>query len=303
MKKSTDLPYVLNSISDLHKILSLSDPVHPLVTVINLEDTNSIIHEDVHHIVFNFYCTLLEKNVKGKIRYGRQYFDFDSGAMVFIAPGQTLATHGHSERPSGWGLAFHPDLIRSFPLAREVKRYGYFSYAVTEGLQLSEEEESTIVGLLHQIQRECRAPMDNFAQRLVVGHIELLLNYADRFYARQFMTRKQTNPDLLIRVEQLLTDYIDGLQGLHRGLPTVQYLAGHLHLSPDYLSDMLRVVTGQNAQQHIHHRLVEKSKELIVAGQLSISEIAFQLGFEHSQSFSKFFKAKTSVSPLQFRRS
>ena len=145
--------------------------------------------------------------------------------------------------------------------------------------------------------------MDSFTQRLVTGHIGLLLNYADRFYTRQFMTRKQVSPDLLIRAEQILTDYIDGLQGLHKGLPTVQYLADHLHISPGYLSDMLRVVTGQNAQQHIHHRLVEKSKELISASQLSISEIAFQLGFEHTQSFSKFFKAKTSLSPLQFRRS
>lgn len=303
MKKRTERPHMLNSIPELHKALSLPEPVHPLVTVINLEDTNSIIHEDIHQVVFNFYCIWLEKNVTGKIRYGRQYFDFDSGAMIFIAPGQTLATHGHNERPSGWGLAFHPDFIRPFPLAGDIKKYGYFSYSVTEGLQLSEEEEATIVAILHQIRREYSVPMDSFTQRLVTGHIGLLLNYADRFYTRQFMTRKQVSPDLLIRAEQILTDYIDGLQGLHKGLPTVQYLADHLHISPGYLSDMLRVVTGQNAQQHIHHRLVEKSKELISASQLSISEIAFQLGFEHTQSFSKFFKAKTSLSPLQFRRS
>jgi AraC family transcriptional regulator, transcriptional activator of pobA len=302
MPKKANTPLKLNSIRELHRILSLPEPAHPLVSVIDLADTRSIVHEDVHEIVFNFYCMWLEKTVSGKIRYGRQYVDFDNGAMIFIAPGQMLATHGHDEPPSGWGLAFHPDLIRSFDLATGIHKYGYFNYAVTEGLQLSGEEEALIVAVLQQIRREYSGPKDEFTQRLVVGHIGVLLDYADRFYTRQFTTRKPASPDVLMHVERLLTDYIDGFQGLHKGLPTVQYLADHLHVSPGYLSDMLRADTGQNAQQHIHFRLIEKSKELICSGELSISEIAYHLGFEHTQSFSKFFKAKTSLSPLQFRQ-
>lgn len=302
MKKFGQKPYIINSISELHRIFSLPKPEHPLVSVIDLKETHSIASEIAESIVFNFYSVWLEKDVNTRLKYGQQYFDFEEGAMIFIAPGQVLSTYSHQHSPSGWGLVFHPDFIQSYPLTGTINSYGYFSYAVNEGLHLSEKEETIITNLMKDIQQEYRSVIDNFSQDVIISQIETLLNYSNRFYHRQFLTRKNAGNDLLSRVDTLLSAWFDRKKN-EEGLPTVRDLAAGLNVSPNYLSDMLRSQTGQNAQQHIHDKLIEKAKELISTTSLSVSEIAFQLGFEHPQSFHKLFKNKTKLSPLEFRQS
>jgi len=301
MKKSGRKPHMVNSISELHRIFSLPKPEHPLISVIELEKTHSIASEISDSVVFNFYSVWLEKDVNTKLRYGQQYFDFEEGAMIFIAPGQVLSTYSHSHSPSGWGLVFHPDFIRHYPLTKTIKTFSYFSYAVNEGLHLSEKEESIIITLMKNILQEYQSVIDHFSQDLIVSQIETLLNYCNRFYHRQFLTRKNAGSHLLSQFETVLSARFENKN--ESGLITVQELAAALNVSPDYLSDMLQSQTGQNAQQHIHNKLIEKAKELISTTSLSVSEIAFQLGFEHPQSFHKLFKKKTKLSPLAFRQS
>jgi len=187
-------------------------------------------------------------------------------------------------------------------LAKTIKNYGFFSYAVNEALFLSEKEEETIVSVMRAILQEYRSNIDKYSQDVIVSHIEVLLNYSNRFYGRQFITRKYTSNDLLAQMESLLTDYFRE-KSLNKGLPTVQYVSEQLKVSPSYLSDMLRELTGQNAQQHIHNLLIEEAKELLSVTALSTSEIAYLLGFEYPQSFSRLFKQKTSLSPTDFRNS
>lgn len=290
----------INSIAGLHRWFSLPAPEHPLVSVIDLKDMQVTSNENINSVVFEFYSVWLEKDVKGKIRYGQSYFDFDEGKMIFIAPKQVLSTIDHQQTNGGYGLVFHPDFIKGYPLAKAIKDYGFFSYAVNEALFLSEKEEETIISVMQHIMREYRSNIDKYTQDVIVSHIEVLLNYSNRFYGRQFITRKNSNNDLLANMESLLMNYFRGT-GLSKGLITVQSLSEQLHVSPSYLSDMLRGLTGQNAQQHIHKFLIEQAKELLSTTTLSTSEIAYRLGFEHPQSFSRLFKQKTDFSPSDFR--
>ena len=300
MGKSAPRPYMVNSVSQLHQLLSLPKPVHPLVSVINLKD---IIPSGKESLVFNFYSIWQEKNVESKLRYGQNYFDFDEGSMIFLSPGQVVSSGSHKQTAYGWGLVFHPDFIRTYPLAKAIKLYGFFSYAVNEALHLSESEEKILDGIRENITNEYQSRIDDFSQDVMVSQIELMLHYCDRFYHRQFLTRKSLNHDLLTKFEMNVTEYFNGRKVNEMGLPTVQYLAATLNLSPGYLSDMLRTLTGQSAQQHIHNMLIDKAKELISTTSLSVSEIAYRLGFEHANSFSKLFKNKTKLSPLAFRQS
>ena len=292
----------INSIAELHRRFSLPAPEHPLVSVIDLKDMQSVRDENITSVVFNFYSVWLEKDVKGKIRYGQSYFDFDEGKMIFIAPKQVLSTIDHQQTNNGYGLVFHPDFIKGYPLAKAIKDYGYFSYAINEALFLSEKEEEIIISVMQNIKQEYHSNIDKYTQDVIVSHIEVLLNYSNRFYGRQFITRKSSNNDLLAQMEGLLMNYFRTAD-LNKGLLTVQSLSEQLHVSPSYLSDMLRELTGQNAQQHIHNFLIEEAKELLSTTKLSASEIAYQLGFEHPQSFSRLFKQKTDLSPSDFRNS
>jgi AraC-like DNA-binding protein len=292
----------INSISELHRMFSLPAPEHPLVSVIDLKDVKSNRAENITGIVFNFYSIWLEKDVQGKIRYGQSYFDFDEGKMIFIAPKQVLSVIEHQQTNNGYGLIFHPDLIKNYPLGKTIKDYGYFSYAVNEALFLSEKEEETIISVMRNIMQEYRSNIDRYTQDVIVSQIEVLLNYSNRFYGRQFITRKNANNDLLTKMESLLTSYFRG-DGLNKGLPTVQYLSAQLQVSPGYLSDMLRELTGQNTQQHIHNLLIDEAKELLSTTTLTTGEIAYRLGFEYPQSFSRLFKQKTNFSPSDFRNS
>lgn len=300
MGKPVHQPYMVNSVTQLHQLLSLPKPVHPLISVINLKDIKPSGKES---LVFNFYSIWQEKNVESKLRYGQNYFDFDEGSMIFLSPGQVVSSGNHKQTEYGWGLIFHPDFISTYPLAKKIKDYGFFSYATNEALHLSDSEEKVLNGILENITNEYRSRIDDFSQDVIVAQIELMLHYCDRFYHRQFLTRKSINYDLLTQFETILTDYFNGDKSNELGLPTVQYVADMLNVSPGYLSDMLRTLTGQSAQHHIHNRLIEKAKELISTTSLSVSEIAYCLGFEQPNSFSKLFKNKTNLSPLEFRKS
>ncbi|MGS2763696.1 helix-turn-helix domain-containing protein [Sinomicrobium sp. M5D2P9] len=304
MKKTGHKPYIIHSISELHKLLELPKPKHPLVSVINFEEIKCFDDESLRSVSYNFYCIAIKKNFEGKMKYGQQYYDFDEGVMTFFSPMQVVTTDiVENLKLSGYWLVVHPDFIRNYPLGKAIKEYGYFSYAVNEALHLSDDEEKAVTAIIQSIAHEYRSVIDNFSQDVIVSHIELLLNYCNRYYNRQFITRRAASNDLLIKLESLLSDYFNSEQLRESGLPTVQYISGKLNVSADYLSDMLRNLTGQNTQQHIHNHLIEKAKEVLTTTDLSVSEIAYQFGFEYPQSFSKLFKKKTEMSPLEFRQS
>ena len=291
----------IKSISEFHRLLSLPAPRHPLVSVINLSETIFLEDEVWKGFVNRFYCIALKREATGKIKYGQQHYDYDKGVLSFTAPNQVQYLDLHNmECGSGLLLIFHPDFLLKHPLAADINAYGFFSYAVNEALHLSAEEEDDLINILNKIDKECQH-IDRHTQEIIISQIELLLNYSNRFYEQQFITRKNNNHELLIKFEQHINDYFLG-DNPNKGLLTVQKIAEQMHLSPNYLSDLLRVHTGQNTQQHIHEKLIEKAKERLSTTNLSIAEIAFALGFEHSQSFSTLFKKKTSMSPVEFRQ-
>ncbi|RZK58291.1 MAG: AraC family transcriptional regulator [Pedobacter sp.] len=288
----------INSLSEFHRLLSLSAPRHPLVSVINLAESVFLEDQIWEGFVNRFYCVALKREAKGKIKYGQQHYDYDKGVLSFTAPNQVQQLDlQNMECGSGYLLIFHPDFLLQHSLASTIHQYGFFDYAVNEALHLSAEEEDDLIAILHKIDKECQH-IDKHTQEIILTQIESLLKYSDRFYERQFFTRKNNNSSLLVKFEQLIDDYY--LREVQE-LLTVQYIAGQMNLSPNYLSDLLRVHTGQNTQQHIHEKLIAKAKEKLSTTSLSISEIAYGLGFEHAQSFSTLFKKKTSLSPLEFR--
>ena len=302
MKKGAINIKTIDSVSELHRLLSLSKPSHPLITLINNSDIATISYENKERLLLNFYNISIKRSFQGQMKYGKNYYDFDEGTMSFVAPNQVIAVDEDNDRnKDGWSLLFHPDLIRNYPLGKNIKNYGFFNYEVNEALHLSDEEDKLIESLVQNIEKEFQSRIDTFSQDVVVSNLELLLNYCNRFYNRQFVTRKMANNDLLSKFENLLSNYFEDNSKM--GLPTVTNLAEQLNLSPSYLSDMLRTVTGQNTQQHIHTKLIEKAKDILTTTNLSVSQIAFELGFEYPQSFSKLFKAKNGVSPLEFRKS
>lgn len=299
MKNETS--HRFDSLSRLHKALEIPAPLHPLVSLINNADGAIPLERLPNPHILNFYKISYKANFSGKFRYGQHYYDFDEGGMFFVSPNQITGGHAPLTDQSGYTLLFHPDFLLGYELSRQIKEYGFFSYSVNEALHLSEREKMTIIAVFQSIDEELNSRVDRFSQDVVISQIGLLLNYANRFYSRQFITRKAVSHDLLQKVDDILRSYF-GSANQH-GLPTVQFLAGQLNISASYLSDMLRSLTGRNAQQHIHDHLIERAKEQLSATQASISEIAYGLGFEHPQSFSKLFKLRTSVSPLDFRRS
>ncbi|MHA4810450.1 helix-turn-helix domain-containing protein [Flavitalea flava] len=283
-------------------MLGLPKPLHPLVSLVD----NTLIVIDKNKLpeafLFNFYKISYKMNLRGKIRYGQNYYDFDEGGLVFTAPNQVLATTDDTEY-LGNTLLIHPDFIRNYPLGKNIKNFGFFSYDTNEALHLSEKEKATILNIFKDIEDELQSNIDDFSQDVIISQIELLLNYSNRFYKRQFITRKTVNNDLLSKSDDLLNDYFNKDKALTKGLPTVQYLAEQLNVSPHYLSDLLRSLTGQNAQQHIHNKVIEIAKEMLSTSNLSVAEVSYQLGFEYPQSFNKLFKRKTNLSPLKFRQS
>lgn len=294
----------INSISELHRLMGLPKPLHPLISLINMDVVQSTKKAEGLYFVLNFYGISLKKNISGKLKYGQNYYDFDEGVLAVTAPKQILSVGSEEDyKVSGYWLVFHSDFILNYPLGKAIKDYGFFSYAVNEALHLSDKEEKMLEGIFKNIEQEYQTSIDQFSQDVMVSHLGLFLNYCNRFYNRQFLTRKKAGHDLLSKMEELLDEYFKNDNLIESGLPTVQYFAEKMNVSSNYLSDMLRALTGQSTQQHIHDKLIEKAKEALITTNLSVSEIAYQLGFEHPQSFSKFFKNKVNLTPVQFRAS
>jgi AraC-like DNA-binding protein len=301
--KEHNTPQKFNSISELHRALGFPMPLHPLVSLVNYADIKMPYDELPKVLLLNFYKISYKKKLTGKIKYGQGYYDFDEGGLSFISPNQIISSAEDEKDYSGYTLVFHPDFINNYPLATKIKTFGFFSYSANEALFLSDKEKQIIFSVFENIKEELNSTIDDFSQDVVVSHLEVLLNYSNRFYKRQFITRKAVNHDLLTRMEQLLNDYFEKEEPLRKGVPTVEYFADQLNLSPRYLSDMLRSLTAQNAQKHIHDKLIEKAKEFLTASNLSVAEVAYQLGFEHPQSFNKLFKKKTNLTPVEFKQS
>ncbi|WP_080779014.1 helix-turn-helix domain-containing protein [Chryseobacterium phocaeense] len=302
MEKKDNIPLKISSISELHNLLQLPKPRHPLVSLV--DNTKMIVNKEFikRSFLMDFYKISYKYSEHGKIGYGQGYYDFNEGGMMFTSPGQILSTDTDAEY-CGYTLLVHPDFLRTYPLAKNIRKFGFFSYDTNEALHLSDQEKTVITGLLDNINNELNTAIDEVSQDVIVSYIEVLLNYSNRFYKRQFITRKAVNNDLLSKMETVLEDYFNQQHTLNSGIPTVEFLASELHLSPHYLSDMLRNLTGQNAQQHIHEKLIEKAKEYLTATSFSVSEVAYALGFEHPQSFNKLFKKKTDRTPLSYRQS
>jgi AraC-like DNA-binding protein len=290
----------LKSITEGHRIASLPKPKHPLISLV---ESGTLRGAPGLVVTLDFYMISLKRNCNN-LQYGQQAYDFDEGMMGFIAPNQVIKGNEHDDhnRPTGWILFIHPDFLWNTPLAKKIKQYEFFGYAANEALFLSDKEEHIINGIVKNIENEYNNNIDKFSQDIIISHLETMLNYAERFYQRQFITRKITNNKLLHRFEDILTRYYNDEHLLATGLPSVQYIADNLHISPKYLGSMLKQFTGLTTQQHIHEKLIDKAKEKLSTTELSVSEIAYQLGFEHPQSFSKLFKAKVSQSPLEFRQ-
>ncbi|MDR6461888.1 MULTISPECIES: AraC family transcriptional regulator [Chryseobacterium] len=302
MEKKDNIPLKISSISELHDMLQLPKPLHPLVSLV--DNTKMSIKKDMlkRSFILDFYKISYKYSTTGKMGYGQGYYDFNEGGMMFTAPGQVLSTDENAEY-CGYTLLVHPDFIRSYPLAKNIKNFGFFSYDTNEALHLSDHEKTTITGLLDNIENELNTAIDEVSQDVIISYMEVLLNYSNRFYKRQFITRKAVNSDLLTKMDLVLENYFNQQETLNKGLPTVEFLASTLNLSPHYLSDMLRNLTGLNAQQHIHEKLIEKAKEYLTTTGFSVSEVAYALGFEHPQSFNKLFKKKTDKTPLSYRQS
>lgn len=283
--------------------LGMPKPVHPLVALVsyNLEKINS--ENAGRGIMIDFYKVAFRRNFKGQVKYGQNYYDFEEGGLAFLAPNQLVTIPAEESSYDGYTLYFHPDLIRNYPLGKRMRQYGFFSYAVNEALFLSDKEKQVVAGLFESIAAELSNNIDVFSQDILVSQIELLLNHSNRFYNRQFLTRKSIHNDLITKMDDYLAERFDADTASLRGIPSVQELSDYLRVSPRYLTDMLKSLTGQSAQQHIHDHLIEKAKTVLSTSTLSIAEVAYQLGFEHPPSFNKLFKRSTNMSPKAFRQS
>ena len=295
-------PYRIKSIAEIHRLMNLPKPQHPLIGMIDLKILKSA--PNIQAVLSDFYVVSLKRGCD-KLFYGQQKYDFDEGLLAFIAPGQILRgeANGVPHNLEGWMLFVHPDFLWNTPLAQKIKQYEFFGYSTNEALFLSDKEETTINGIVNNIREEYHANIDKFSQDVIIAQLDVLFTYAQRFYERQFITRKITNNQVLNRLEEILSTYFNSEDLVLKGLPTVQHVADSLNLSTKYLSSMLKQLIGLTTQQLIHEKLIEKAKEKLSTTELTVSEIAYELGFEHSQSFNKLFKAKTNQSPLEFRHS
>jgi AraC family transcriptional regulator, transcriptional activator of pobA len=301
----SDSPIRIKTISQFHSLRGLPKPKHPLLSVINFEDMAQTPEIGKQSLMFDFYMISVKRDMNHKYRYGQQDYDFDEGVMFCMAPHQILSVirEEHGKNPSGWMMMIHPDFLWNTSIASAIKKYDFFDYAVNEALFLSEDEEIKIQQITENIKQEYQTNIDKFSQNIIISQLETLLNYSERFYQRQFITRHKMHHQFLEKLEILLNNYFEKDDFKAKGLPSVQFLSDEFNMSPQYMRSLLKTLTGLTTQQIIHEKLIEKAKEKLSTTELSASEIAYELGFEHPQSFSKLFKAKTNVSPLEFRQS
>lgn len=303
MKRKDDKLIRFISISESHQAFGLPAPQHPLISLVHFNETNpfNTAMAPIYDVLSFYKITFITKN-SGKLKYGQDYYDYNEGSMLFFAPNQLVGSTEYNSKTYCYLLLIHPDFLLGHPLAKKIKQYGYFSYSSNEALHLSDKEKAIMLSVYKIMEQELNNGVDEFSQEVVIAQIELMLSYVNRFYKRQFITRKAVSNDILEKTERILDDYLNQ-KTLHLGVPTVQYLSEQLHISPGYLSDMLRSLIGKNTKQYIHEKLIEKAKERLTNTELTVSEIAYELGFEHPQSFSKLFKMKTDMSPLEFKNS
>lgn len=294
----------IKTISQLYSSLKIGKPGHPLVSILHHEHFDRESIQIGIRYSLNLFAITLKSGVKGSFQYGRNTYDYDEGTLLFTSPGQILETgeKNYTEKPDGWTLYFHPDLIRHSDLGGQMENYTYFSYGVTEALHISSKEKSILSNTIHTIESEYSQNLDKHSQKLIVANIQLLLDYCTRFYDRQFYLRTNLNKDILTRFESLLVDYYNSDSPLELGIPSVKYCADQLNLSANYLSDLLKKETQRNARETIHQFIVEKAKNSLLNSSDPISQIAYSLGFEYPSHFNKVFKAKTGVSPSEFRK-
>jgi AraC-like DNA-binding protein len=290
----------IESISELHEFYGVAKPLHPLITVIDMGDNQINRPQKPVTCDVGFY-TIFCKKFAGTLQYGRSYYDFSEGSLMFTAPGQTVTSTPELHIEEGWGLFFHPDLINTGTLGRRMNDYSYFNYEANEALHVSEEEKNILTICIQNIRKEYERNIDKHTNRLIQSNIELLLNYCSRFYDRQFYTREKVNTDVVQQFEKLIKDYFAPETLIDAGLPNVRFFASRMNLSPNYLSDLLQRFTGKTTQEHIHLQVVDKAKSLLWSTQKPVSEIAYTLGFEHPSHFTRLFKSKTGHSPSDYR--
>ncbi len=309
-KKSNHSVKRFNTLADVMQASGFPPPQHPLIVLLNGVDKPLEGHAPPKSHVLNYYKIAFKPDAGGELIYGHTKFDFKEGGLFFVAPQQILsAIETDKQKETGEQsilrpqitLLIDPDFLLHYPLAQKIHQYHFFSYATNEALHLSNKEKETILSLFRNIEEELENRIDEMSHNVIIAQIELLLNYAQRFYNRQFLTRKQNYPSIAERIDQLLEDYFNSDKVLSGGVPTVNYLADQLHMSASYLSDLLRNLTGQNTQQIIHDKMIYRAKNKLSTTTLRVSEIAFELGFEQPQSFSRLFKLKTKQSPQQYR--
>ncbi len=289
----------LDNISQFNAMRGI-ETFHPLVSVFDFSKMKLIPEARAH---YGFYCVFLKEANCGDLKYGCNYYDYQEGTLVFIAPGQIVGIGNKpgSAPPKGWGLLFHPDLIRGTSLGQNIKKYTYFSYEANEALHLSDRERQVVMDCLHNIDHELRQSIDKHSKILIANNIELLLNYCMRYYDRQFITRSLVNKDILSRFEKLLDHYFQSELVHTLGLPTVKYCADKLHLSANYFGDLLKKETGKSAQENIQLKVLSLAREKIFDRSKTISEIAYELGFKSPQHFSRMFKNETGQTPNEYR--
>lgn len=293
----------IQSITEAHELMGQAAPKHPLISI--QYDKETCFNPDFvgARMTFDAYLIMFKDKRSGSMGYGRNSYDFQEGTLVFMAPGQVMEVPEVEvlENSLGWSLAFHPDLIRKSHLAEIMDEYSFFSYEVNEALHLSAEEQQHILDVIRQIEKEYSQPIDRHSQRLIISNLELLLNYCTRFYDRQFYTRTNFNQDFVSDFEHILKAYFKSDRPRESGIPQISYFARELNMSTNYLSDLLKKETGKSAKAHINEFLVDKAKTALLSSNSSVSQIAYDLGFEYPQSLSRLFKSKTGISPNEYR--
>jgi len=287
----------IESISDLQGLYGAGKPKHPLITIVDLAKHQFTMPAESEAYRLGFYCIFC-KNFLGTMRYGRSSYDFNEGSLVFTAPGQVSQSSAAAAPEEGWGLFFHPDLLRGSSLEKKLGKYSFFNYEINEALHISDEEKSILFDCVRHIESK---GIDEHTQELILNNLEILLNYGTRFYQRQFNTRATVSKDIVQQFESLLVNYFSDDSLIDNGLPSVGYFASRLNVSPNYLCDILKRYTGKTTQEYIHLALIDKAKRLIWDKNKTISEIAFSLGFEHPAHFTRLFKSKTGYAPTEYR--
>ena len=290
----------LDTVDQYNQFFGL-ETLHPLVSVVDLSEATKF----PTHFTMNYgiYALFLKKVKCGDIRYGRQIYDYQEGTVTSFAPGQVVETEiQQGVKPSAHGLLFHPDLIKGTSLGQDIKQYSFFSYASAEALHLSEEEKGIFMDCLEKIEMELQHPIDKHSKRLISRNIELLLDYCMRFYERQFITRSESNKSVLVKFEALLDDYFQSDKPQTDGLPSVKYFADKVFLSPNYFGDLIKKETGKSAQEYIQTRMIDLAKEMIAGTEKTVSQIAYELGFQYSQHFNRIFKKNTGYTPGEYRK-